>query len=93
MTGEPRVRRRVEEPGPDTTGRTGCIAVGAVLGIVAGALFTFFGLPPILHHFLGETHIGVGETYEGDASYPRDRRGHRSLRRGQVSSPGWRNAR
>jgi hypothetical protein len=38
-----------------------------VLGIVAGVLFTFLGLPPILHHFFGETHVAVGETYEGDA--------------------------
>ena len=67
MSGEPKVRRRIEEPGPDTRGRTGCIAVGAVLGIVVGALFTFFGLPPIVHHFFGEPHVAVGETFEGDA--------------------------
>ncbi len=67
MSGEPRVRRPVQEPGPDTSGRTGCIALGAALGIVAGALFAFFGLPPILHHFFGETRIAAGEAYEGDA--------------------------
>lgn len=67
MAEEPRVRRRVNEPAPDTSGRTGCIAVGAVFGIIAGALFTFFALPPILHHFFGEANIAAGATYEGDA--------------------------
>lgn len=61
------VRRRVEEPKETTEGRTGCLVAGAVLGVVAGVLFTFFGLPPLLDRFFGETHVGGGEAYEGDA--------------------------
>lgn len=61
------VRRRVEEPQESAEGRTGCVLAGAVLGVAAGALFAFFGLPPLLHHFFGETKVPVGATYEGDA--------------------------
>jgi hypothetical protein len=61
------VRRPVPEKEPeDTTGRRGCIAVGALLGVVAGAVFALFGLPPIIHHYFGTASIAVGETYRGD---------------------------
>jgi len=63
----PTVRRRVEEPKPGAEGRGGCIAAGALLGIVVGAVFTFYGLPPILRSIFGETSVAVGAAFEGDA--------------------------
>jgi hypothetical protein len=62
-----RVRRRVEAGrGGDSGGRSGCLLTGALLGIVVGATFAFYGLPPILRHFYGERHV-AGETYDGEA--------------------------
>lgn len=62
-----RVRRRLESGGAaDTKGRSGCLITGAILGIIVGATFAFYGLPPILKHFYGEQHIASGATYEGD---------------------------
>ncbi len=64
----PRVRRRVGTGSADEGGgRSGCLLAGAVLGIVVGATFAFYGLPPILRHFYGEQHIAVGQAYEGEA--------------------------
>jgi len=60
-------RRPVAPAAEDTSGRTGCVILGAVLGVVAGALFAFYGLPPILRSFYGETKVAYGETYTGDA--------------------------
>ncbi len=66
MTSPP--RRRLETYTPeDTRGRWGCIGVGAVLGIVIGAMFAFYGLPPILRSIYGEAEVGPGESYSGDA--------------------------
>lgn len=65
---ERRVRHRVSDGGsPDTKGRSGCLLTGAVLGIIVGATFAFYGLPPILRHFYGEQHIAAGQTFDGDA--------------------------
>jgi hypothetical protein len=62
-----RVRRRVEAGmGGDNGGRSGCLLTGALLGIVVGATFAFYGLPPILRHFYGERHL-TGQAYDGDA--------------------------
>lgn len=66
----PRVRRRVDpSAGGDASrqGRSGCLLTGAILGILVGATFAFYGLPPILKHFYGEQHIAAGQTYSGDA--------------------------
>lgn len=52
---------------PDTRGRGGCLLTGAILGIIVGATFAFYGLPPILKHFYGEKHIAAGAVYTGDA--------------------------
>ncbi len=61
-------RRRIDNHAPqDTRGRWGCIALGAALGIVFGAVFAFYGLPPILRSIYGEATIGPGATYTGDA--------------------------
>lgn len=66
MTSPP--RRSLETYTPeDTRGRWGCIGVGAVLGIVIGAMFAFYGLPPILRSIYGESRVGAGESYSGDA--------------------------
>lgn len=63
MTG-PTVRRPVPESEPeDTSGRRGCIVAGAALGVVAGVLFAFFLLPPLLHHYFGETEVRMGAVY------------------------------
>lgn len=47
-------------------GRSGCLITGAVLGIIVGATFAFYGLPPILRHYYGEKTVAAGATYEGD---------------------------
>lgn len=67
-----RVRRRLESgKSEDAKGRSGCLITGAILGIVVGATFAFYGLPPILRHFYGEQHIAAGATYEGDGKVMR----------------------
>ena len=47
--------------------RTGCLLLGATLGIVVGLGFAFYGLKPILKHFYGEKTVAVGQAYTGDA--------------------------
>jgi len=60
-------RRRLEPAAEETSGRSGCVVLGAILGIIVGAVFAFYGLPPILRSMYGETRIAVGGTYTGDA--------------------------
>ncbi len=63
----PAARRRIEDPSAKAKeGRGGCLITGAVLGIIVGATFAFYGLPPILRHYYGEEKVAAGETYEGD---------------------------
>ena len=63
-----KVRRRVSsEQSEEHKGRSGCLLTGAILGIIVGATFAFYGLPPILKHFYGEEHIAIGQPYVGDA--------------------------
>lgn len=58
------VRRPVPETEPeDTSGRRGCVVAGGALGIVAGILFAFFLMPPLLHHYFGETDVRPGAVY------------------------------
>lgn len=66
VTSESPRRRRLETPKQNTEGRTGCIITGAVLGIIFGATFAFYGLPPILRSIYGEENVAVGQAYEGD---------------------------
>ena len=67
MTAEPgRRRRRLDEPGRDGGNRSGCLMLGAVLGVLVGIMFALYGLPPILRAIYGEETIAAGETYEGD---------------------------
>ncbi|OAI40844.1 hypothetical protein AYO38_05015 [bacterium SCGC AG-212-C10] len=62
------MRRRLEDPtARKTEGRTGCLITGAVLGVIFGATFAFYGLPPILRHYYGEKHVTAGQAYSGDA--------------------------
>jgi hypothetical protein len=65
----PPTRRRVQASPPktETEGRAGCLITGALLGIIVGATFAFYGLPPILKHFYGEQHVAAGQPYTGDA--------------------------
>lgn len=67
MTQTPPVRRQLEQPSAEKQGRPGCLITGAVLGIIVGATFAFYGLPPILRYYYGEKTVAVGETYSGDA--------------------------
>lgn len=64
----PVVRRRLEDPtAVDTKGRTGCLAWGAVLGVLAGLMFALYGLKPILRAVYGEDTVPQGTTWEGEA--------------------------
>ena len=65
----PKIRRRVVEADTETSreGRTGCLVVGAVLGIAIGAVFAFFGLPPLINHFFAEEQVPAGQAYTSDA--------------------------
>ena len=47
--------------------RSGCLVLGAVLGVVFGLGFAFYGLKPILKHFYGEKTVAVGQAYTGDS--------------------------
>lgn len=66
-------RRRVVVPGeggapdPSRQGRTGCLLLGAVLGVIVGLGFALYGLKPILKHFYGEQTVAAGQAYAGDA--------------------------
>lgn len=62
----PRRRRVVYTAESKSQGRSGCVITGAVLGIIVGATFAFYGLPPILRHYYGEKHIAIGAPYTGD---------------------------
>lgn len=59
------VRRRVDTDASqqDTSGRMGCILIGAFAGIAAGALVAFFVLPAVFRSFFGTADIFLGETY------------------------------
>lgn len=46
--------------------RTGCLAVGAILGIVVGIMVGMYALPPILKGIYGEKEVEVNSAYEGD---------------------------
>ena len=60
----PAVRRRLQSANPqDTKGRGGCLVTGAILGIIFGLTFAFYGLPPILRHYYGEEKIEAGQAY------------------------------
>lgn len=64
----PGPQRRVvlEQPSPDRQGRTGCIAAGAIIGVLVGIMVGLYALPPILRSIYGEKKVAAGETYEGD---------------------------
>ncbi len=64
MTSESPRRRRLETRKQNTEGRNGCIITGAVLGIIFGATFAFYGLPPILRSIYGEEKVAVSQAYE-----------------------------
>jgi hypothetical protein len=66
VTESERIRVRIEEPQEDTSGRTGCLTIGAVLGIVAGTLFVLFGAGPLLNFLFPTDTIPVGESYHDD---------------------------
>ncbi|MDZ7729273.1 MAG: hypothetical protein U5Q44_14395 [Dehalococcoidia bacterium] len=63
----PRARRRIEEAGQRRPLPVGCMAWGAVLGILVGVMFALYGLPPILRAIYGPETVAAGETYQGDA--------------------------
>lgn len=61
-------RRRLQSANAqDTKGRGGCLATGALLGIIIGVMFALYGLGPILRYFYGEEKIEAGQAYiDGD---------------------------
>lgn len=60
-------RRRLDVKDPaETAGRTGCLALGAVLGIVAGVVVALFVMPRVFDHYFGVSDIFRGETYDND---------------------------
>jgi hypothetical protein len=64
VTSESPRRRPLESRKQNTEGRNGCIITGAVLGIIFGATFAFYGLPPILRSIYGEEKVAVGQAYD-----------------------------
>jgi len=65
---EPPARRRViSDAALDTSGRRGCMLIGAVLGVGIGAVIAFFVVPPVLNHYFGTADIALGATYTGEA--------------------------
>jgi hypothetical protein len=60
-----RVRRRLpsNDAGEGTEGRSGCLVAGAVLGVLLGAIFAFFALPPLVNHFFAEEQVPPGQAY------------------------------
>lgn len=63
---EPARRVLLEQPSPDRQGRTGCIAAGAVIGVLVGLMIGLYALPPILRSIYGEEKVAAGNAYEGD---------------------------
>ncbi|HMO54290.1 MAG TPA: hypothetical protein PJ994_07285 [Tepidiformaceae bacterium] len=61
-----RPRRVVLEKAEEKQDRTGRLAIGAILGVVAGIMIGIYALPPILRGFYGETTVEANTTYEGD---------------------------
>lgn len=60
-------RRRLDVKDPaETAGRTGCLALGAVLGIAAGVVVALFIMPRVFDHYFGVSDIFIGETYDND---------------------------
>jgi len=61
-----RERRRVPVDRDGTGGgpRAGCLALGAILGILAGIMVALYALPPILNAIYGEKVIKPGDTGE-----------------------------
>lgn len=62
---EPR-RVLLKSEDESTKGRGGCLALGAVLGVIFGIMFALYGLPPILKHYYGEKNVAVGAAYESE---------------------------
>jgi hypothetical protein len=59
-------RRRLEEP-QERGNRSGCLFLGAILGIIVGIMFALYGLPPILRAIYGEDSVAAGSTYDQNA--------------------------
>lgn len=57
-------RRRLDvEMKEEDPGRSGCLWLGGVLGVVAGVLFTFLAVPPLLDWAFPPERVGVGEEF------------------------------
>lgn len=63
---QPGRRLVLQNPSPDRQGRTGCIAAGAIIGVLAGLMIGLYALPPILKSIYGEAKVAAGQTFEGD---------------------------
>ncbi len=64
MTEQP--KRVVLEKQEEKQDRTGCLAIGAILGVVVGIMVGMYALPPILRGIYGETTVDANAPFEGD---------------------------
>ncbi len=65
MADEARVRRRVtaREAAGEDPGRRRILVLGAVLGVIAGALIAIFAIPPIFDRYFGVADVELGTAY------------------------------
>ncbi len=60
-----RVRRRVtaKEAAGEDPGRRRILVLGAVLGVIAGALIALFAIPPVFDRYFGVADVELGTAY------------------------------
>lgn len=58
-------RRPVPDEREDTSGRRGCMTVGALLGVAVGLVIALVVMPRVFDHYFGTADIELGKTWEG----------------------------
>jgi hypothetical protein len=70
--GASRVRRRLQTGQPGgSEGRSGCLMLGALLGVIAGIMVGLYALPPILKSIYGVESVARFDTYSGNGKHIR----------------------